>query len=337
MVPTPHISRTAAESPPSVKLNTLVALACRVAGAGSGALLIPAAPSAAPQVVTTHGMPMSLLGAGSAQDVAEISRTGTRASVPVPLGDGRVGVLTVADPSAGGVFDEAALGTLREFAALIARHIAPDMRGVDTVRAREDERRRIAQELHDETGHALTAAIWQLERGMFQLPGGPGAAREALERAHRALLDCAEALHDMVEALPPRLLDDLGLIGGLEALAERFRTAGGAAVTLSLPAQPPAVSPALALAIFRVAQEGLTNVRKHARADRVAVTLEAQPDALVLAVEDDGIGCAGAGAPSRRARLGIVGMRERVEALGGSLAITQRPAGGTRLTARLPY
>jgi signal transduction histidine kinase len=337
MLPNPHAPWTEAESLLVRELDTFVALACRLTGAGSGALVLPATPTSEPQVITTHGMMMPPSGVKSAWGAAGISRTGTRASVLVPLDDGRVGVLTVADPIAGGAFDEAAVGALRDLAMLLTRRSAPDARASDAVRAREDERRRIAQELHDETGHTLTAAIWTLERSLVQAPADPGAMRAALERARDGLLDYAEALHGVVEALPPRLLDDLGLLGGLEALAAAFAEVDGTEVALSLPARTPAVAPALALAVFRVVQEGLTNIRKHAHASRVALTLEAQPDALVLVLEDDGVGCADAVLPARRPRLGIAGMRERVEALGGSLTIGQRPAGGTRLAAHLPY
>jgi signal transduction histidine kinase len=269
-----------------------------------------------------------------------IYRTGSYVSVPVPLGEGRYGVINVADPVNREVFQPPDLELLQDLALLVA-HALSDAQGQQSlerriIQAREDERRRVAQELHDETSHTLTAAIFRLDLDALHLADDPASARRAIELARAALVESAALLHGVAYALRPRILADLGLLPALRSLVA-VAEEGGLLVTLEIDGVPPPMDEATDLAVFRVVQEALTNVRKHARATRAWVRLRFHARGLAVTVEDDGIGFAGAPAKSGgEAGLGLRGMRERVVVLGGDLAVDVRPQGGTRVIALFP-
>jgi signal transduction histidine kinase len=201
--------------------------------------------------------------------------------------------------------------------------------------AREDERARLARDLHDELGALLTSAKLDAARIRSRLAGS---APEALERlAHLTqTLDLVIALKRRItEDLHPSALNHLGLAVTLETLVQEFGQATGVQVHLSLQAVP--FTAAAALVAYRMVQEALTNITKHARAQQVWVTLGPAPGVASqaqLTVQDDGVGF-DASVPPRSA-YGLVGMRFRVEAEGGSLAVVSAPGQGTRLTMKLP-
>ena len=298
-------------------------------------------------LVAQTGRPVLGEGPGGARPApAPGYRTAAFISVPVPLPGPARGVLSVADPARGRRFRAADLVALQQ----LADHLAGDLAlatarqqlaqaeaearrlRAQVVAAREEERGRVARELHDEAGQALTAAIFRLDLEAQRLPAGAGEARAALERARAALLACAATQHRIAFALRPRILEDLGLAAALRSLGGQaaeggLRVAGG---------ERP-LGEAAELAVFRVVQEALTNVRKHARATRAWVRLRYQPGELTVTVADDGVGLGAApGVAGARPRLGLGGMRERVALLGGELELGARPGGGTRLRARLP-
>ncbi len=268
-------------------------------------------------------------------------RTGSFVSVPVPLGDGQYGVLSVADPRDRATFRAADVEALQGLAALVAHYISGTVPREavrrQLIQAREEERGRVARELHDDAGHALTAAIFRLDLDALRLGDDPLAAHAAIERARAALLESAALLHDATYTLRPRILDDLGLLAALRSLLERAEE-GDRRVTMSVTGEPRRLDEARELAVFRVVQEALTNVRKHARAAQTWVWLRFEAAWLTVIVEDDGIGLdpAAVPTPGPSSSLGLAGMRERVEVLGGALTIGARPHGGTRLVAHLP-
>lgn len=200
--------------------------------------------------------------------------------------------------------------------------------------AREDERHRLARDLHDELGALLTAAKLDAARIRSRLAG---AAPEALERlAHLvATLDQGIALkRRIVEDLRPSALATLGLADTLEILAGEFAERSGLDVQRTLPAlEPGALTPAADLVAYRFVQEALTNIAKHAQARTVRVTLAVHGGTVEIGVADDGVGFDPA-VPARSA-YGLVGMRYRIEAEGGTLAVDAAPGGGTRLRATL--
>jgi two-component system sensor histidine kinase UhpB len=135
--------------------------------------------------------------------------------------------------------------------------------------------------------------------------------------------------------LRPGVLEDLGLRSALTALAGEFAHAGAAEVTAGIDQRLPALGADAELVIYRIAQEGLTNVARHASADRVELTLVAEPDGVQLTILDDGVGI-DPGPEGAVEGAGIRGMRERAILVGATLAIGRGPAGGTRLRLRVP-
>lgn len=205
------------------------------------------------------------------------------------------------------------------------------------IHAQEDERKRIARELHDETCQSLTALAVRLDvaqRAAADTPAGPAVA-EARTLASRSLDEVHRLMHD----LRPSVLDDLGLCAGLRWFADRHLTRNGIAVRFEVSSLPDRLPPEVETALFRAAQEALTNVKRHARAERVLVQCSVQDGALVLEIEDDGEGfdpTAVAPRPGDARGLGLLGMRERVELFGGSVTMDSAPGAGTRVVISVP-
>ena len=186
------------------------------------------------------------------------------------------------------------------------------------LRAQEDERRRIARELHDEAGQALTAVKIELD-----LDGH----RDAAEKVGRALAQ----VRDLSNLLRPSALDDLGLSAALRALAADVSERSRIKVDLDIETGGKTFSPEIEVVLYRVVQEALTNIVRHAKATLVRARLAMRGPDLFLTVEDDGQGFTAGTEP----KLGWLGMQERVTAAGGTLTISAEPQ-GVRLTARIP-
>jgi signal transduction histidine kinase len=205
------------------------------------------------------------------------------------------------------------------------------------IRAQEDERKRIARELHDETGQSLTALAVRLDvaqRAAADTPAGPAVA-EARVLASRSLDEIHRLMHD----LRPSVLDDLGLCAGLRWFADRRLARHGVSVRFEVSSLPDRLPPDLETALFRAAQEALTNIERHARAEHVLVQCSMQEGALTLEIEDDGEGFEPAAMvpqPGDARGLGLLGMRERVELFGGTVTIDSAPGSGTRVVISVP-
>jgi PAS domain S-box-containing protein len=201
--------------------------------------------------------------------------------------------------------------------------------------AREQERTRIAREIHDELGHALTALKMDVAWLAGRLAGG-GAPLAERAAAMSALIDRTIAtVRALATALRPSILDELGLAAAIEWEAAEFGRRTGIAVRVSAPAAPPRLDAERATAVFRIFQEALTNVARHAEARHVRVALKELRTRIVLEVADDGRGLLPAEAAGPRS-LGILGMSERARAVGGRTTLTGRPGRGTRLRLSLP-
>ena len=197
---------------------------------------------------------------------------------------------------------------------------------------REAERTRIARELHDELGQALTGL--KMDVAMLDAKIAP----ELRERtaAMRELLDATVATTRRISAdLRPLVLDDLGLGAAAEWLAQNLAQRAAVACDLHVDPACAQLGEPHASALFRVMQEALTNVARHARARRVAVRLERSGDTAVLTVSDDGVGM-DAGARAKPRSFGLRGIGERVFLLGGEMSLTSNPGNGTTLVARIP-
>lgn len=204
------------------------------------------------------------------------------------------------------------------------------------LRAQETERARVARDLHDELGQIITAL--RLELGIL-IKRPPDSAEETAEgiRGITELVEhAATELRRVCQGLRPPLLDDLGLGPAVEQMIARFEEHSDLLVHLDLrlPEPKPAVRPELALCTFRILQEALTNVSRHAQAHDVSVSLSLDGDTLRLSVYDDGRGFDPAVGGNRGA--GITGMRERAHLAGGLLSLRSAPDEGSRVTFEAP-
>ncbi len=205
---------------------------------------------------------------------------------------------------------------------------------------REEEKGRIARDLHDQLGQMLTGlkldVLWleeQLE-AMAPTPAVNALVERAVEASALADQTVTE-VQRIATALRPAALDGLGLGAALRQEGRRFESRAGVTCRVEVGEAVPELTPSTATALYRIAQEALTNVARHAQASQVIVELEAAPGEVTLAVEDDGIGLDLARTGSERA-LGLASMRERAALAGGELVLVARPGGGTRVMARLP-
>ncbi|MGZ8413697.1 MAG: sensor histidine kinase [Gemmatirosa sp.] len=210
---------------------------------------------------------------------------------------------------------------------------------MQALRAQDDERSRIARELHDSTAQNIAALTYQLA----------AAARSASEAGQPALeatlRDLREQTGELLEevrllshAIHPRVLDDLGLVPALEWLARRTRehTALDVQVDAELAGDSVAMSDATAAALYRVAQESLRNVERHAAARSAHLTLREDAGDVILEVADDGRGFDLAEAEARRPGMGLFSMRERLGLVGGTFEVQTSSGRGTRVRARAP-
>ena len=203
------------------------------------------------------------------------------------------------------------------------------------ISAQEEERRRIARELHDQTTQQLTALAMQLESVSSSHPQ----TRGLLGRSQILVGRMIDDLHRVIYDLRPAVLDDLGLLPAIRTYAETRLAAQGIEVHCEFPESIPPLSRDATTALYRIVQEALTNVVRHARAETVLIGCTVTDDRIVLEVEDDGVGFE----PSSVARpretgegLGLLGMRERLALLGGWLELESERGRGTHVVAVLP-
>lgn len=197
------------------------------------------------------------------------------------------------------------------------------------LRAQEGERLRIAQELHDEVGQQLTAMLLQLTSLRRQ---SPEPLAPALGEVHGLARETLEDVRRVARDLRPEALDDLGLSSALAALGERLRAQAGLEVAHSLQPVLPALTEEEELVVYRVAQESLTNVVRHAGCDTATMSLGVNDEELVLEVADRGRGFD----PGRVTANGLDGMRERALLVQAALDVRSAPGGGTTVRLALP-
>jgi signal transduction histidine kinase len=197
------------------------------------------------------------------------------------------------------------------------------------ISAHEDERRRLAGELHDDFSQRLA----RLAIDASQVESHADANGATTARSLRnELIRISEDVHDLSYRLHPSIIDDLGLIAALRAECSRTARDSDLHVDVHIGAVPEHIAPNVALCVFRVVQEALRNVVRHAHANTVDVSLDCVDDALQLVARDDGQGLA----QEKRNGLGLASMRERVRQLGGRLSVDSEPGRGTRVTAMIP-
>lgn len=193
---------------------------------------------------------------------------------------------------------------------------------------REEERTVIARELHDEFGQALAALKWDLRSISNDLPDDLGAVQERVRLMDAVLDKATTSVREMGMRLRPAILDDLGLVAAIEEHVHQFKDRTGIHCELDLPTTDLTFEPDHATAFFRVLEEALTNVMRHAEAKHVSISLESTDEGLSMVVRDDGKGITDAELVGSTS-LGLIGMRERALALGGEVKVCRIVDGGT--------
>jgi signal transduction histidine kinase len=204
----------------------------------------------------------------------------------------------------------------------------------NVIRAQDEERARIARELHDSSAQTLTALLLQLSAAARDCEDPALAARllEIRDLAAAAL----DEVRNLSHTIHPRVLDDLGLGAALSWLARQTREVSGLEIDVHADGTGDAIPPAAASVLYRVAQEALANAVRHARATAVRIEVRVSPEAVTLEVADDGRGFDIADAEARRPGMGLFSMRERVSLVDGHLDIISATANGTRVVASVP-
>ncbi len=205
------------------------------------------------------------------------------------------------------------------------------------ISAQEDERRRIARELHDDTCQALAALSVGVETALPGLP--PGEAYNRLVDLKRVVVGALDELHRIIMDLRPSVLDDLGLSSAVQWYAEHRLAASGISVRCEFSGIERRFAPEVETAIFRVVQEAVSNITRHAHAETVLIQCAVRDGLLTIDVEDDGEGFdpqALKPTHDSSAGLGLLGMRERVELLGGSMLIDSAPGQGVHVSVTVP-
>jgi signal transduction histidine kinase len=272
------------------------------------------------------------------QEVAR--RMGLRSGLFVPMiaGDRAIGVIAAhnrigPDPR----FTDEELRLAETFAARasvavdLADRVARDaLRRV--VEGQELERRRLARELHDETGQALTSILLGLKR--VEEAKSREEARDAAVGLRAQIVQTLQSVRRLAVELRPQALDDFGLVPALERLGEAFAEGSGITVDVQANLDSRRLPAEIETALYRIVQEALTNVAKHAGATQVSVVVTRREGLVMAVVEDDGQGFGAGGGEG--GGLGLVGMKERVGLLGGRLAIESTEGAGTTIVAEVP-
>jgi signal transduction histidine kinase len=199
------------------------------------------------------------------------------------------------------------------------------------LRAQEEERRRIAHELHDDPLQSLIYLSRRLESAGTD---GEAARAAMLEESRRLIGQVTVTLRETSQRLRPPALDDLGLVPALRQLCSQVEERSAIRVSLRTSGRPVRLDPEVELGVFRIGQEALHNVERHAAARNASMFLRLQPSELVLQIADDGVGFDSAA--ERSGTLGIPGMQERAELLDGRISVSSRPGKGTIVRLELP-
>ena len=269
-----------------------------------------------------------------------VERLGVESAIFVPLlaANRALGLVVAADKLGDDPrFDDEDLRLVENFARRAAvavelsERVARDaLRRV--VRAQEQERRRLARELHDETGQALASILLGLRSA--EDASDLAAQREAVARLRELVVTTLHDVRRLAVELRPTALDDFGLVPALERLAESFREGSGVELEVESRLGEERLAGEIETAVYRIVQEALTNVLKHAGAKHVSILLTRKNEGVSVVIEDDGRGFHPG--ETDESRLGLAGMRERVNLLDGALAIESSPGKGTTLVVSVP-
>lgn len=211
-----------------------------------------------------------------------------------------------------------------------------EMRGVaaDLLAAQEEERRRVSRELHDELGQRLAVLEIQIEQMERQL-GADAAVYSALESLRGQVGEIADDVHRICCRLHPAVLENLGLIVAVRSFCGEFSGWSGVKTRFTHSGVPNKLPPAVSLCIYRLIQEGLRNVARHAHARRAVVIVRGGESGIEVRIRDNGRGFL-TGRPGQSSGLGLISLSERVRLLGGTFAVQSAPDRGTRVRVWIP-
>jgi signal transduction histidine kinase len=209
------------------------------------------------------------------------------------------------------------------------------------VTIREEERTRIAREIHDELGQELTSLKMDLFwiKNRLQKKAVNNETQPMIQKISGMLTlidETINTIRQIATELRPSILDTLGLIPAIDWLAKDFQNRSGIDCLFETHLNDPAIAPAVSTALFRICQEALTNVARHADATSVVISLAVTGDFIELSIQDNGKGILPEMIDDARS-LGLLGMKERAYILGGTLTIENVPTGGTHVITQIPY
>jgi len=205
--------------------------------------------------------------------------------------------------------------------------------------AQEEERRRIARELHDQTSQVLTGASAMIEASIAALPWGTEKVQDSLRETRLSLTNMLVDVRNIIYELRPTMLDDLGLVAAARWHAEDYLERGGIKAHFETTGRKRKLPAGVETAVFRIIQEATTNIIKHARAKNARIRLEFQKDSLILTIEDDGKGFnlkKRMAIQTKRRGMGLLNIKERVEILDGKFRIESQRGRGTQITISVP-
>jgi two-component system sensor histidine kinase UhpB len=207
------------------------------------------------------------------------------------------------------------------------------------INVQEDERKRIARRLHDDTGQSLSTLIMNLERMEGTIPAEASDLQRRMAAARKLATRTLEDLRNVIYGLRPTMLDDLGLAPAIRWHARSSLDEVGVRVKFDSMDEAMRLPPQIETTLFRIAQEAISNIVRHAQARSVSIALWREGEVACLWIEDDGCGFEPAqisGQPLPMQRLGLLGMRERAELVGGEVLVDSAPGRGTRLEVHIP-
>lgn len=302
----------------------------------SGQIYATGEPDILPDLSRTHGL----------LNPALVAKAKSLWGVPLKIAEQVIGVLligfekpypwlpterdllrAIADRSALAIDRAGMNDSLREREARIA-----ELSG-HLLRAQEEERKRISRELHDETGQGLM--VIRLYLGMLEKNVGTRSARTKIQETLSVVDRTIEGIRRIIGKLSPLVLQELGMIAAIRKEAKDLARSTGVKAKVSVAEEVGRLNPEIEMAIYRVVQEALHNVAKHAQAETVNVQMVREDNIVRLVIEDDGVGISPVQNPQRRS-FGLAGMRERVSTLGGTMRVTSRKNQGTRIAISVP-
>ncbi len=208
------------------------------------------------------------------------------------------------------------------------------------INALEEERKQIALTLHDDTGQSLSMLIINLERLENQLPSEENLLLEKLAATRQLAQETLANLRKIVYGLRPSILDDLGLVPAIRWYAQTNLEEAGIMVEINANGEVEPLSPLLNSSLFRIAQEAINNIIRHSQAEKVEINLSQREEDILLEVKDDGRGF-DLGSVREEAlqlqHLGLLGMQERAELVGGNTELSSVPGGGTQILISVPF